>query len=237
METESRYDGYADWYDAHIGPYADAAGRELLNLLGSGPGRCLDLGCGTGINLRRLTDADWTVTGVDLSADQLRVALERAPGGVELLQADATALPFAGASFDAIACSLLHTDVRDFAAICHEAARVLRPGGRFAYVGIHPCFVGPFARNPPGEPPELHPGYRDTSWTTQGFGDGIRRRAGARHVLLGELLNAFIDAGFRLTRVTEAEDQDFPMRIGVLAAAEPRVGTATLRAPTTVGRE
>lgn len=227
--TGGRYDGYADWYDAHIGPYADAAGRELLDLLGSGPGRCLDLACGTGINLQRLTDAEWTVTGVDLSADQLRVARERAPGGVELLQADATALPFADASFDAIACSLLHTDVADFTAVCREAARVLKTGGRFAYVGIHPCFVGPFARNPPGEPPELHPGYRDTSWTREGFSDGIRRRAGARHVPLAELLNAFIDAGFRVTRVTESEDEEFPMRIGVVAVAEPHPGAVARR--------
>ena len=215
--TEARYDGYADWYDANIGPYAEAAGRELVALLGAGPGRCLDLACGTGINLRRLTDAGWSVTGVDLSADQLRLARQRAPDGVTLLLADATALPFADASFGAVACSLLHTDVADFAAVTREAARVLRPGGRLAYVGIHPCFVGPFARNPPGEPPELHPGYRDTAWTTQGFSDGIRRRAGARHVPLAELLNAFSDAGLRLDRVTEAADEDFPTRIGMLA--------------------
>ena len=217
MTTRARYDGFADWYDANIGPFAEPAGEELLALLGPGSGRCLDLACGTGINLRRLTDAGWTVTGIDLSADQLRLARERAPAAVELLQADATALPFEDDSFDAVACALLHTDVADFAAVCREAARVLRPGGRLAYVGIHPCFVGPFARNPPGEPPELHPGYRYTAWTTEGFGDGIRRRAGARHVPLAELLNAFLAADLRLVRVTEAEDEDFPTRIGILA--------------------
>lgn len=217
METRARYDGFADWYDANIGPFADAAGRELLELLGDGPGRLLDLGCGSGINLPRLTDAGWSVTGVDLSADQLRLARLRAPAGVELLRADATALPFADGAFDAIACALLHTDVADFAAVCREAARVLKPGDRLAYVGIHPCFVGPFARNPPGEPPELHPGYRNTGWTTEGFSDGIRRRAGARHVPLAELLNAFLGSDLRLTRVTEAEDEEFPTRIGLLA--------------------
>lgn len=219
METEprARYDGYADWYDANIGPYAEAAGLELVALLGPGSGRCLDLACGTGINLQRLTDAGWSVTGVDISPDQLRLARERAPAGTELIQADATALPFEDAAFDAVACSLLHTDVDDFAAVCREAARVLRPGGHLAYVGIHPCFVGPFARNPPGEPPELHPGYRDTAWTTEGFSDGIRRRAGARHLPLAELLNAFLDAGLDLVRISESEDEEYPMRIGVLA--------------------
>ncbi|HEV8054219.1 MAG TPA: methyltransferase domain-containing protein, partial [Candidatus Limnocylindrales bacterium] len=107
--TPARYDGYADWYDANLGPFAEAAGRELLALLGRGPGRCLDLACGTGVNLRRLTDADWSVVGVDLSSDQLRRARERAPEGVELIQGDATALPFADASFDAVACALVHS--------------------------------------------------------------------------------------------------------------------------------
>jgi SAM-dependent methyltransferase len=217
MTAPPRYDGFADWYDANIGPVAEAAGGELLALLGPGSGRCLDLACGTGINLRRLTDAGWSVTGVDLSADQLRLARQRAPTGVELVKADATELPFEDAAFDAVACSLMHTDVSDFAAVCREAARVLKPGGRLAYVGIHPCFVGPFARNPPGEPPELHPGYRDTAWTTAGFSDGIRRRAGARHVPLAELLNAFLVAELQLVRVVETEDDDFPTRIAVLA--------------------
>jgi SAM-dependent methyltransferase len=213
----ARYDGYAGWYDANLGPIIDTAGRELLALLGSGPGRCLDLACGTGVNLPRLTEADWSVVGVDLSSDQLRVARERAPEGVELIQADATVLPFPDSSFDAVACALLHTDVDDFAAVCVEANRVLRPAGRLAYVGIHPCFVGPFARNLPGQPPEFHPGYRSTGWTKEGFGDGIRRRTGARHVPLAELLNAFLAAGLRLMGVTEAGDEDFPARIGILA--------------------
>jgi hypothetical protein len=104
--------------------------------------------------------------------------------------------------------------------VCREAARVLVPGGRLAYVGIHPCFVGPFARNPPSDPPELHPGYRDTAWTTEGFSDGIRRRAGARHVPLAELLNAFLDAGLVLRRVAEADDEDVPTRIGILATRD-----------------
>jgi ubiquinone/menaquinone biosynthesis C-methylase UbiE len=217
MKAHARYDGFADWYDANIGAYAEAAGRQLLDLLGPGSGRCLDLACGTGINLGRLTAAGWAVTGVDLSADQLRLARKRTPEGVELIQADATDLPFEDAWFDAIASSMFHTDVEDFAAVCREAARVVRPGGRLAYVGIHPCFVGPFARNPPGEPPELHSGYRKTGWTTEGFSDGIRRRAGARHVPMAELLNAFLDADFRVLHIAEAEDEDFPTRIGLVA--------------------
>jgi len=93
MTAPPRYHGFAEWYDANIGVFAQAAGRDLLDLLGSGPGRCLDLACGTSINLRRLADAGWAVVGVDLSADQLRLARQRAPESVALIQADATHLP------------------------------------------------------------------------------------------------------------------------------------------------
>ena len=213
----ARYDGLADWYDANVGEFAAAAGRELVELLGPGTGCCLDLGCGTGINLGRLAESGWSVVGVDISVDQLRVARQRVGGRTELIQADATALPFADESLDAIASSLLHTDVGDFALMCREAFRVLKPGGRFAYVGTHPCFVGPFARNPRDQAPELRPGYGNTAWTTEGFGDGIRRRVGVRHVPLAEFLNAFLAAGLRLVRVSEANDEDFPTRVGVLA--------------------
>ena len=39
----------------------------------------IDLGCGTGILARRLTDAGYEVQGVDLSADMLRIARSHAP--------------------------------------------------------------------------------------------------------------------------------------------------------------
>ena len=214
-----RYDAVAAEYDATVGEFANLAGVELLALLGTGPGRCLDLGCGTGINLERLTSAGWTVIGVDVSAGQLRVATALAVPGVELVLADAAHLPFDDRSFDAVACSLLHTDLEDRAAVWSEAARVIRPGGKLAYVGTHPCFVAPFARNVAGRPPELHPGYRAIGWTTEGpgIGDGIRRRVGVRHVPLADFLNEFLEAGFRITRVSESGGDDFPLRIGVLA--------------------
>jgi hypothetical protein len=36
-------------------------------------------------------------------------------------------------------------------------------------------------------------------------------------VPLAEFLNAFLGAGLQLVRVAEADDEDFPTRIGVLA--------------------
>lgn len=43
----ARYDGHTDWYESYTAAEMFASARGLaVELLGSGPGRCLDLGCG-----------------------------------------------------------------------------------------------------------------------------------------------------------------------------------------------
>jgi SAM-dependent methyltransferase len=157
----SRYDGLADEYaeflDAHAS-YYDLAEVLLRRLLGQGPGRCVDLGCGTGRFLRVAADLGWEVTGVDVSADQLRLAA-RTAARAQLVRADAVEVPLEAASFDAGFSTFTHTDVDDFAALVAGARRLIRPGGRFVYVGNHPCFVGPVQEHTTAVP-VLHPGYR-----------------------------------------------------------------------------
>ena len=210
MVSPARYDGLADWYDtwsgrSEVASFSAEAAAAVLRLLGPGPGRCLDVGCGGGRLLVALAEEGWTVAGVDLSADQLRVAEARAAGVAELLaRADAASLPFADAEFDAVVSTFTHTDLDDPAAALRESARVLRAGGRLVYAGAHPCFVGPYA-HPTPDGVLVPPGYWDRRlhFDAPGFGDGVRRLAGARHVPLAELLNHVAGAGLRLDRVEE----------------------------------
>ncbi|MDQ3881160.1 MAG: methyltransferase domain-containing protein [Chloroflexota bacterium] len=226
----TRYDGIADWYDELVRstPFTEVALDALERMLGPGAGRCLDLGCGTGIAFAPLSRLGWSIVGVDVSADQLRVAQPNAEAfGAELVQADAASLPFADASFDAVASVLTHTDVEDLPAVVVEAARVLRPGGRVAYVGVHPCFLAPTVERRSDGPHLLHPGYRRASWWEDAPGfefgrEGLRGRVGVHHVPLAEFLNAFIDAGLRLEHVDEPEDEDYPLLLGLRLIKPPQ---------------
>jgi SAM-dependent methyltransferase len=109
--TRSRYDGHAEWYDAWNKPHAERNAADVLDLLGSGDGLCLDLGCGSGLYFDVLTATGRTVVGLDQSADQLRIAQSRSR---RILQGDAAALPFADCIFPTVAAMWISTDVDDF---------------------------------------------------------------------------------------------------------------------------
>jgi SAM-dependent methyltransferase len=224
----ARYDGLADEYDAFVdstSAYYVAAQDALRRLLGPGAGRCLDVGCGGGQFLRVPLELGWQAVGADMSVDQLRIARRRHPE-LEFVRADATALPFEDESFDAAFSTFTHTDFDDFAAAVAETRRVLRSGGRFIYVGNHPCFVGPTQQHVETGVPRLHPGYRragswqaaDAPGTTPG---GWRQRLGSFvHLPLADFLSCF--AGFTLDAVEELDDgYEYPKTIA-LALRKPR---------------
>lgn len=209
------YDGVAAWYDDRFAPGEDRL-EVVRRLVGPGSGSSLDLGCGTGFFLPVLRELGWTPTGVDLSADQLRFAQKRAGDFSELIQADAAHLPLPDESFDLVFSAFTHTDIDSFADAVAEAARVLRPKGRFVYLGLHPCFVGPHTRFPYGlGVPTLQSGYDEARRYTDAPGlnpDGLRIKVGAVHLPLGSLLGAFLDAGLRIEAFEEPTppDREYP---------------------------
>ena len=217
--AEARYDAVAGWYDANFATseLGLSARRIVLRLLPDEPGRLLDVGCGGGAHAQEVAERGWEVTGVDVSPAQLELARRR---GVNAVEADAAALPFEAESFDAAVSMFTHTDVADFAAVVREVARVLRPGGPFVYLGVHPCFVGPHAFVHDLDVPELHPGYRDLSYRQAAPGiwsEGIRGKVGATHLPLGLFLHAFLDAGLTLELLEEPEGRDYPHVVALRA--------------------
>ncbi|MGV9598704.1 class I SAM-dependent methyltransferase [Streptosporangium sandarakinum] len=214
----ARYDGQAEWYDGYIGPGAGGNAAWVVDLLGPGAGLCLDIGCGTGLYLEAIRSTGRTVVGLDRSADQLRLA--RGRDGAPLLQGDAARLPFAAGTFATVTALWVSTDVGDFAGLVREAARVLRPGGMLLFYGVHPCFNGPHIEPRPDGAVVIHPTYRITGWHRRSpwwREGGLRDRVGMSHVPLPDLINAFIDAGLNIDRVTEPREDPVPYALAVRA--------------------
>ena len=97
-----------------------------------------DLGCGTGQISETLAPFVHRVIAVDSSRAMLKAARQRLTDGarVDLRQGDLTALPIDDAALDAAVMSLVLHHVADPAAVIREAARVVRPGGRFLLVDM-----------------------------------------------------------------------------------------------------
>jgi SAM-dependent methyltransferase len=96
--------------------------------------RVLDVACGTGVLARAVAGRvgpDGTVVGLDLNDGMLAVAKRRAPD-IEWKHGRAEALPFDGASFDAVVSQFGLMFFEDRPAALREMLRALRPGGRLA---------------------------------------------------------------------------------------------------------
>jgi len=203
MSAPAAYDAYADWYEEFVQDswtYMDRVRGLLGDLLGRGEGGCLDVCCGGGAHAATVAGLGWTPLGIDLSVGQLRHARGRLP----VAAGDASRLPVRSGVLPAAVCVLAHTDVPNYAAVLGEVARVLRPGGRFVHVGVHPCFVGAFAVwSEPGRV-SVDTRYALRVRAFVGPAEGVRVRVGAWHVPLADLLNAVSVAGLRIERVAES---------------------------------
>ncbi len=104
------------------------------------PQRCgaaVDVGCGDGLLACKLAGRCAAVTGIDRDEKMIAAARERGRDvpGVCFVQADFLAYPLDEASFD-FACANTALHHMDFGAALGKMARILRPGGRLAVVGL-----------------------------------------------------------------------------------------------------
>jgi ubiquinone/menaquinone biosynthesis C-methylase UbiE len=139
----SYYDRFSRFYDRFVALHSsDAAGlaRKFLadRLPPKEAGSILDVCTGTATLLRHLQEKvgrDGRVVGVDFSRGMLKVASKKIRGlpNIHLVEGDASHLPFAAETFDAVTCSHafyeLKGETREGA--LREILRVLRPRGTF----------------------------------------------------------------------------------------------------------
>ena len=158
------FDGYA----------ADLAARTAALR----PRRILETAAGTGVVTAALAELlpDAEIVATDLNQAMLDVAAERVRSPlVSFRQADAQALPFEDASFDALVCQFGVMFFPDRVGAYREARRVLRPGGRFLFNAWDRLDANPvsaaaasavadlFAEDPPSFLARIPFGYHDKS--------------------------------------------------------------------------
>ena len=201
----ARYDGHSEWYDETFSAFHHGDDGGLAP--GMPRSRRAERYASTwraapGAPAGPCGDAGYRAVGFDISADQLRFARPRLAAAV---RADARRLPVPDASADAATGMYIHTDTEDFAAVVREVARCLRPGGRFAYLGVHPCYVGPFVYRLDEQQDQsltFTTGYGTVGWASRVSGDGSRigGRVGFHHKTLAGFLQAFLRRGPRPAR-------------------------------------
>lgn len=152
------WETHAEWWISGFTEGADPEYEEQILPLAaaelSGFDSILDVGCGDG-QISRLASrlGASRVIGIDPTWNQVSVAAERGAGvpdgavprgvGPAFARAGAAELPFADGTFDAVVACLVFEHIRDVDSAIAEVARVLRPGGRFAFFLNHPLLQTP----------------------------------------------------------------------------------------------
>ncbi len=135
MKRSLSFDWAADFYDLTRTLPEEVAAQGLDAILReAGPGaRILDVGTGTGRISVPLLERGADLIGCDISTKMMALLRAKFPAA-QLAVADASMLPFPGASFGAvITCHVMHL-VGPWHEALHEYRRVLKPAG--VYINI-----------------------------------------------------------------------------------------------------
>jgi SAM-dependent methyltransferase len=224
--AEDSVTGNRHWWDAEAADYLAEHGDFLgddrfvwgpegldeadAGLLGEVAGqRVLELGCGAAQCARWLAGQGAEVVATDLSMGMLTQGrdLDRRPGSprpAALLQADARRLPFADGCFDLVFSAYGALPfVADPERVTAEVARVLRPGGRWAFSITHPIRWA-F----PDDPDEAgltasHPYFDRTPYVERD--DAGQVLYAEHHRTLGDRIRDLVAAGLVLDDLVEPE--------------------------------
>lgn len=229
-EDESRrangpdWDRYADEYQDTHGTFLgdtgfvwgpEGIGEAELRILGDVGGKdVLELGSGACQCSRWVRSQGGRAIGLDLSHRQLQHSrrIDDSTGiVVPAVQATATDLPFAAASFDVVFCSFGALQfIRDIDVAVAEVARVLRRGGRFAFSITHPT-RWMFPDDPGEDGLVASQSYWDrTPYVEVDDATGLTTYV-EHHRTLGDWVALLAGAGFRITDLVEPqwpEDHD-----------------------------
>ena len=176
LEAARRYAASEEW-------------TAIRRLLPCPVGRALDVGAGRGISSFALAQDGWEVVALEpdpssvVGAGAIRELAAGASLEIAVVEEFGEKLPFADATFDLVLARQVLHHAANLAQFCREVARILRPGGKLVATREHviskrddlPAFL---ASHP------LHALY-----------------GGENAFLLSEYVDAFLDAGLRVSQV------------------------------------
>lgn len=179
------YERWAPTYDSAPNPLLAREERHLLPLLENLQSeRMLDLACGTGRWLAKLTtQSKKSGVGIDGSASMLQVARHKSALVGKLAEATSESLPFASGVFDFAICSFALGHIRKLIPTIRELARVMAPRADLFITDLHPDAY------------------------EQGWRVGFRDRTGSAQIELaprsaGEIVESFYWNGFECLEQT-----------------------------------
>jgi ubiquinone/menaquinone biosynthesis C-methylase UbiE len=207
----ARYDLIAAEYASGDDDLSSPAVGALLDLAGPVRGqRILDLACGHGTVARDLARKGAHVVGLDISTQLIKraeAAEARAAWGITYEVGDAADPDvLAGSTFDLVVCNFGMSDIDDLDGACATVARVLRPGGRFVFSILHPCFGG--TASVCGSWPSNGTYYDERWWRADRELSSLRREVGANHRTLSTYLNTLTRSGLELEATAEPRPEE-----------------------------
>ena len=223
--------GQDDYYDSEaLVAGADSLSSHESAAVGEVSGLdVLHLQCHIGFDSISLARRGARVTGADFSPASLAKAGDlaaRAGVEVELVEADATALPPAlHGRFDVVYATIgVLCWIEDLAAWMRSVNTALRPGGRLVLVEIHPLYLMVAAREPFAvDMPYAADGPRRFD-DPGSYADATADVAATAEVVyahsLGEIVTTAIAAGLRIDALDEHLDADFDPRGDLLVRGE-----------------
>jgi ubiquinone/menaquinone biosynthesis C-methylase UbiE len=129
----SGYDRLTDRYLELVGSMGPAVRQKYLEIIFKNipaGARVLELGCGSGVPMTRALAKYFRVTGVDISKEQLALAVRNVPGA-DFFLTDMTRLAFSGEAFEAITAfySITHVPRNEHFNLLVDIYGFLKPGG------------------------------------------------------------------------------------------------------------